>query len=261
MTRSWTAFTFDVDVDEGWNADHPSGVAPSVDRSQGLFDIRRGVPDVLEVLREKSTVATFFVPGRVAERFPDTVASIVAAGHELAVHGFTHRSPVGLSIDEERAEIEQALDALSPFGVPVRGYRSPSWAFSDATIDLLVEYGFTYSSNNMDDYRPYAIRDGLVEVPVHWMLDDAAHFWFAGSTWNKKISTNSEVREIWTDELRGISGRGGATVLTFHPQIIGRPGRIGLIDDLITAARDVGSTVTTCGEIADAHLARPERDD
>ena len=87
----------------------------------------------------------------------------------------------------------------------------------------------------MDDIRPYR-HDGfdIVELPVQWILDDAPHFWFDDvASWTKKISRPSEVREIWEEEFLGIHELGGLTVLTMHPQIIGRPGRLRMLDAFI----------------------------
>jgi hypothetical protein len=38
----------------------------------------------------------------------------------------------------------------------------------------------------------------IVELPVQWLLDDAAHWWFGPGEWVKKISTAAEVRSIWS---------------------------------------------------------------
>jgi peptidoglycan/xylan/chitin deacetylase (PgdA/CDA1 family) len=45
----------------------------------------------LGLLAARRTRATFFVLGRVAERHPDLVREIAAAGHELASHGYAHQ--------------------------------------------------------------------------------------------------------------------------------------------------------------------------
>ena len=104
----------------------------------------------------------------------------------------------------------------------------------------------------MDDVHPY-LHPGsnIVELPVHWSLDDAAHFWFSNASWDKKISTNSEVLEIWSAELLGIARLGGSCILTLHPQIIGRPGRLALLADFVQQAREISDLeILTCGEIA-----------
>ena len=120
---------------------------------------------------------TFFVPGRVAERHPGRVQEILAAGHEVGHHGYTHTSPAKMSRAEEEAELLRALEVLRGLGADPVGYRSPSWEFSSSTVELLGQHGFRYSSNYMDDLHPYRHPGtDLVELPIQWILDDAAHF-------------------------------------------------------------------------------------
>ena len=201
--------------------------------SQGTYGAKVAVPLILDVLARQEVSATFFVPGRVAERYPDRVREILAAGHEVAHHGYTHTSPADLSREAEEAELERGLEALRAVGADPVGYRSPAWEFSPNTIELLEAHGFAYSSNYMDDIRPYRHPGTeIVELPVQWILDDAPHFWFSGADWNRKIATVSEVREIWTGELDGIVKLGGSCIFTMHPQVIGRPHRIAFLEEI-----------------------------
>jgi peptidoglycan/xylan/chitin deacetylase (PgdA/CDA1 family) len=251
--RCAVAFTFDFDAEEAIVADDPANADRPGVLSQGTYGAKVAVPLILELLAARGVAATFFVPGRVAERHPHRVDEILAAGHELAHHGYTHTSPTSLSREEEDAELRKGLDVLRSFGAQVVGYRSPAWDFSAHTKELLDEHGFVYSSNFMDDLRPYRHDTGLIELPVQWTLDDAAHFWFDGASWDKKISTASEVREIWEGELRGYRRLGGAFVLTMHPQIIGRPYRLELLEGFIDHVRSHDDVwVATCREIAGA---------
>lgn len=226
-------FTFDVDADEVWLAEKPAASRHPVMTSQGTYEVRVGLPAVLSLLARHQVTATFFIPGRAATTHPSTIESVLEAGHEVAHHGYTHRTPAELSYDEEVEEIQRGLDALMTFGVRPTGYRAPSWDVSPQTLNIVAEHGLRYSSNLMDDIRPYAHHNGLVELPVHWTLDDAAHFWFAADTWTKKISTNDEVEQIMNAELAGTEELGGSVIYTFHPQIIGRPGRLTLLDRLL----------------------------
>jgi peptidoglycan/xylan/chitin deacetylase (PgdA/CDA1 family) len=245
------AFTFDFDAEEAIVADDPGNADRPGALSQGTYGAKVGVPLILELLAAKGITATFFVPGRVGERHPERVAEIVAAGHELAHHGYTHTSPTTLSRDEEEAEFVKGLDVLRSFGDEVIGYRSPAWDFSPHTKALLADHGFVYSSNFMDDLRPYRHDTGLVELPVQWTIDDAAHFWFDGDTWEKKISTAHEVRGIWEGELRGYRRLGGAFILTMHPQVIGRPYRLELLETFIDHVLGMPDLwVAPCREIA-----------
>lgn len=246
------AFTFDFDAESVWIAESPDNAERPVVLSQGTYGAKVGVPLILDLLAAHRLQATFFVPGVVAERYPNRVEQIVAAGHELAVHGYTHRSPSELPPDEEEEELSRALAVLRAFGPDVSGYRSPSWDFSPRTLALLDAYGFRYSSNYMDDLFPY-VHEGtsVVELPVQWLLDDAAHWWFGPADWTKKIATPSEVREIWEEELLGIRELGGCCVLTMHPQVVGRPSRLRFLDAFIEFVKGCeGVWIAPCSEIA-----------
>jgi peptidoglycan/xylan/chitin deacetylase (PgdA/CDA1 family) len=246
------ALTFDFDAEEVWIAEDPANERRPGVLSQGTYGAKVAVPLVLELLARRGLMATFFVPGRVAERHPQRVREIVAAGHEVGLHGHTHRDPSRLSRTEEEAEIVASRRALVELGADPAGYRSPSWDLSESTLDLLAAHGLSYSSNLMDDIRPYRHGNGLIELPVQWLLDDAPHFWFeARASWNKKISTPGEVLELWQAEFNGIRKLGALCVLTMHPQFIGRPSRLEMLDaflDSVTARGDVW--IATAGEVA-----------
>jgi len=251
--RCAASFTFDFDAEEVWIGENPDNAHKPGVLSQGTYGAKVAVPLILDLLEQHAVTATFFIPGRVAEAHPERVERIVAAGHEVAHHGYTHTSPANLSRDAEEEELVRAREILESFGCQVRGYRSPSWDFSPHTLDLLESHDFGYSSNYMDDLRPYR-HDGrrLIELPIQWILDDAAHWWFDGTaSWNKKISTTAEVRSIWSEEFLGIRELGGCSIFTMHPQIIGRPSRLAFLDEFmafVTRQNDVW--VTTCGAIA-----------
>jgi peptidoglycan/xylan/chitin deacetylase (PgdA/CDA1 family) len=254
------AFSFDFDAEEVWIGEDPANAGKPGVLSQGTYGAKIAVPLLLELLGRKELRATFFIPGRVAERHPDRVRAIVEAGHEIAHHGWTHRPPATLSREEEEAELVRGNEAIRRIsGRYARGYRSPSWDFSASTKELLEAHGFRYSSNLMDDLRPYRHAGSrLVEIPIQWVLDDAAHFWFDASTWDKKIATADEVRAIWEGEFRGYHRLGGAWVLTMHPQIMGRPYRLELLDQMIGFVKGHDDVwIATCGEVADWTASLP----
>jgi peptidoglycan/xylan/chitin deacetylase (PgdA/CDA1 family) len=238
-SESSFVFTFDFDAEEVWIGEDPSNATRPGVLSQGTYGAKVALELILRLLAAKDLPATFFVPGRVAERHPHKVGRILEEGHEVGVHGYTHRSPSDLSREEEAEELTKTLGILRGLGADPVGYRSPSWDFSENTLPLLAEAGLVYSSNMMDDIRAY-LHPGfdIIELPVQWILDDAPQFWFDDvSSWTKKISTPSEVREIWEQEFLGIHDLGGLTVLTMHPQIIGRPGRLRMLDAFIDFVR------------------------
>ena len=77
------------------------------------------------------------------------------------------------------------------------------------------------------------------------------YFWFSGAEWLRKISTPAEVRDIWTAELDGIVKLGGCCIITMHPQIIGRPHRLAMLDQFIADVRARDDVwIASCAEIA-----------
>ncbi|WP_103529121.1 polysaccharide deacetylase family protein [Streptomyces sp. SM12] len=252
--RSAACLTFDLDADEVWLAEQPSAARRPGLLSQGEYGPRVAVPLVLDLLRRYEVHATFFVPGRVAERYPHAVGSVLEAGHEIAHHGYTHRPPAALTAHEEEEELLRGLAALrATHGVTARGYRAPSWDVSAHTVELLHRHGLSYASNLMADIRPYRHPGtDVVELPVHWTLDDAAHFWFAQTSFSRTIATNEAAGAIWAAEAAGIDRLGGLCVHTFHPQVIGRPGRLELLERIVAAAaQDDAIWTATAWEIAD----------
>lgn len=249
--RFGASVSFDFDAEEVWIGEQPENAHRPGVLSQGAYGARVGVPLILDLLAEHGVRATFFVCGKDALRHPDAVRSIVAAGHEIGHHGHSHTSPTALDRDAERAELVDGLAVLRELGADVRGYRSPSWEFSPHTLDLLTEQGFEYSSNLLNDFRPYRhASHPLAEVPVSWILDDAPHFWFANDTWEKTIRSPREVWDVWQPEIDGIARLGGHVMLTYHPMLSGRPSRLGFIEQALTHLRDAGAWIGTVGEVA-----------
>jgi peptidoglycan/xylan/chitin deacetylase (PgdA/CDA1 family) len=248
--RSGFALSFDFDAEEVWIGSDPANADRPGVLSQGTYGAKRGIYLVLDLLERRDLRATFFVPGRVAERYPEQVSRIVDGGHELAHHGYTHTHPGRFGPGEEEADFRRAFDVLSGFGTPITGYRSPAFDFSPSTMDIMVAHGISYSSSLMDDIFPYRHSNGIVELPVQWILDDAPHFWFANSSWDKTIAAPSQVLEIWREETRGIHDLGGLTSLALHPQIVGRPSRIAMLDTYLQFVQDQGVHFGTCSEIA-----------
>jgi peptidoglycan/xylan/chitin deacetylase (PgdA/CDA1 family) len=84
------------------------------------------------------------------------------------------------------------------------------------------------------------------------MLDDWIHFGFAPGDWEKSIATPSAALEIWSKEFAGIHDWGGVFVVTMHPQIIGRPSRINMLDEFISFVKShEGVWIATCTEVTE----------
>jgi len=143
--------------------------------------VERNIDRILELFAEADAHATFFTLGWIAERYPDVVRRISAAGHEVASHGFEHRRASEQKRDEFLADIRLAKAVLEDIaGQEVHGYRAPSFSVGRANpwaFDCMSEAGYKYSSSiypiRHDHYGipdgprfAHQIRPGLLEVPV-----------------------------------------------------------------------------------------------
>jgi polysaccharide deacetylase family protein (PEP-CTERM system associated) len=175
---------FTVDVEEYFHALALSKAAPRSRWHALPSRVEQATGTILDLLAKHDTVATFFVVGWVAERFPGLVRRIAVAGHEIASHGYWHRTVTAFEPEEFREDLRHSRIILEQVtGRRVHGFRAPSfsivpgieWAF-----DVLLEEGFTWDSSLFPIRRPeygypdtpsdpYLIRregGAIVELPL-----------------------------------------------------------------------------------------------
>jgi peptidoglycan/xylan/chitin deacetylase (PgdA/CDA1 family) len=230
------SLTFDVDAESGWLGEDEAYATRLSTLSEARYGITRGVPRILQLLAKHDLKATFYVPGYTAELHPDAIKRIADEGHEIGHHGYLHLRSDGATEAKQREEIERGFEALAPIARPT-GYRSPSWELTPTTLDLLVEHGFAYDSSLMGDDRPYLLGRGLVELPVHWSLDDWPHLhWKPGR--GDAFTAPEAFLDTWLKEFDSALADGRHLTYTMHPEVIGRGHRIALIDRLIATVRE-----------------------
>jgi peptidoglycan-N-acetylglucosamine deacetylase len=214
-----------------------------------------GVPRIIQLLEEYALPATFFVPGLTAERYPQTLEQILAAGHEVGHHSYAHFSPFDQDEAGERADFERALATLEGFGVKPDGFRCPSWEPVWRTPALVAEYGLAYDSSLMDSDRPYLLETNageIVELPVHWSLDDWEQYaYLPRPPFKSPIESPQKVLDLWTSELDAMRRYDCLFVLTCHPFLSGRPHRVEILRALIEHALAAGDVeFVDCREAA-----------
>ena len=72
----------------------------------------RHTPRLLDALYERGVSATFFTTGKFVNINPQTAARIVAEGHEIGCHAFSHQLLTGLSADAIRRELANSSNAI-----------------------------------------------------------------------------------------------------------------------------------------------------
>jgi peptidoglycan-N-acetylglucosamine deacetylase len=208
--------------------------------SRGEFGAEVGVPRLLELFDQHDLRTTWCTPSHTLQTFPRQCAAIVDAGHEIAAHGCYHEQVPKLDPDEERRLLAlQVAEHERLVGRRPRGYRSPAWDFSDATLGLLEEFGFEWDSSLMgrdfEVYRPRPVvtvdrergnefgpPSRLIEIPVSWYLDDFPAL--ESLPRGGGLGSTDTLLARWKDHFDFAYGRvpGGVFALTVHPQTIAR---------------------------------------
>ena len=207
--------------------------------SQGQYGNRAAMPRILAMLARHGIPATFFVPAVVAMLYPEEQREVVAAGHEIGIHGWIHEFNGRLPPADERDLQMRAADTLERIaGVRPVGVRTPSWDFSRHTLAISREMGLLYDSSLMADDEPYELLEdgeptGIVELPVEWIRDDAVYFYMDRFSSLRPYTPPSAVLEIFKREFDGAYRERGLFLLTMHPHIIGHRSRLPLVEELV----------------------------
>jgi len=241
--RCAVMLTFDVDGPASWINRDPGVWNWPKTFSLGHYGPWRGLPRILDLLDQYNVKATFFVPGWIAESYPERFQEIDRAGHEIGHHGYMHELFATKSLDEQREIIQKSQDIFERLiGKRARGFRTPSGDFSPGTPELLLEMGFEYSSSMRGDDLPYrTVINGketdLIEIPAKWELDDFPQFGYnffpPMPKGQDRIASHQHTLENWIYEFDGYYRFGLCYVVMMHPQVIGKPGRIAMLERLL----------------------------
>jgi polysaccharide deacetylase family protein (PEP-CTERM system associated) len=171
-----------VDVEDYFQVEAFSGAIS--DRDWPLWESRveRNTDSLLDLFEFHNARATFFILGWVAQKFPTLVRKIANCGHEVACHGYYHRSILNQNPDEFRFDIRRAKSLLEDIaGEMVDGYRAPTYSITSQTLwalEILIEEGFRYDSSifpvHHDRYGiPHAGRFPYI---IHCLSGDILEF-------------------------------------------------------------------------------------
>lgn len=150
-TRSTIKNALTIDVEDYF---HVAALAESIPTSK--WDslecrVEKNTDKLLALFASKNVNATFFTLGWVAERYPNIVKKIAAAGHEVASHGYSHQLIYNQSPDVFKEETHKSKVILEDIiQQDVIGYRAASYSITEKSkwaLDILCELGFKYDSS------------------------------------------------------------------------------------------------------------------
>jgi peptidoglycan/xylan/chitin deacetylase (PgdA/CDA1 family) len=141
----------------------------------------QGTPSVLAVLATEGVAATFFMTGEQIRDNPAIAREVVAAGHEVGVHGDRHRNLLRVGPRALRHDLDRAAQTIGEVtGVAPTHYRPPYGVLNAMALALCAQRGWE---------------------PVLWTR------W--GRDWRARATAESIVREI-------TNGLAGGDVLLLH---------------------------------------------
>jgi peptidoglycan/xylan/chitin deacetylase (PgdA/CDA1 family) len=199
------------------------------------YGTRVGFYRLLDALAKANVVASVAVNGVIAERYPQIIADILAAGHEIIAHSTDMNGTIATGLDEadERALIQQSLDALEKAsGARPRGWLSIARSQSWNTVRLLKEAGLDYCCDWVNDELPWRFNNGLINLPLNHELSDRQIITVQQHSAESYAQQMTDAFE-WLSREAKQSGGGRLLPLNVTPYILGLPYRIEAFERLI----------------------------
>jgi peptidoglycan/xylan/chitin deacetylase (PgdA/CDA1 family) len=201
-----------------------AGVLDLQARSWADYGPKVGAWRILDILAAAGLRAVFYVSGVLAERHPDVVKAIAAAGHVIAAHGWSqHVIPATQSRADEECDLARCLATLNQTGgARPQGWLSPRCTPSADTTELLSAAGLTWHADFFDSDLPYRIdtKSGPVTaVPFTMEVNDMPLYVRYGSEPEAFTRILGKLVENW----RELGDRPGCLDITVHAHVFGRP--------------------------------------
>lgn len=258
--RCAVCFSFDFDAESLLHLYYPQDSTRRISLSSSLrYGARVAVPRIARIWKHFGMRQTVFVPGWCIETYPAAIEALLEDGHELGHHGWLHERPNQLAAADERKILELGIAAIEKVtGKPPIGYRCPSGAFSEHTLDLLIEHGFTYDASLPGDDVPYLLegaRGRLLELPSDHPLDDWPQY-VNLKEFNMGMTIQSPARamDVFRAEFDAAWNHGGLWAAIWHPFVSGRLARAEAMVELIEHMQAKGGVwFATLAEMA-AHI-------
>lgn len=188
--------------------------------------------NLLNLLEQSGSRATFFVLGYVAEKYPELIRLIHHMGHEIAYHGWDHELVYNLSKSDFRQILRKGIRCIeSLVNQRVVGFRAPQWSINDRSVwalEILAEEGFVYDSS----MAPLRIIGNESYPRNPWQVNTATgHLWElppltlktpfgrypAGGSWGLRCLPYPLIKQ----RVQKLNERRTPALFYFHPREFG----------------------------------------
>ncbi|MDD5012027.1 MAG: polysaccharide deacetylase family protein [Candidatus Nanoarchaeia archaeon] len=191
--------------------------------------IVESVNRIKRILNAHNTKATFFVTGKIMEKYPNIIKDLSQNGHEIASHGYSHTMLNELGRDDFEKEMELSREMIKKItGENPRGFRAPSWSISKDEFwayKILDNLGFKYSSSlfpvNMGLYgsskfpvlpfKPLE-NSNLIEIPISPFEVANTRIPFSGGVYFRILP-----KKLISFFMKKMNERGKSVFLYLHP--------------------------------------------
>ncbi|KAL4911702.1 hypothetical protein BDW62DRAFT_215592 [Aspergillus aurantiobrunneus] len=154
LKRVFVTYGVDVDAVAGWLGSYGGEDSPN-DISRRELTGTIGTRRLLKLFDKYKISTTWFIPGHSLETFPEYMAAVRDAGHEIGLHGYSHENPTDMTVEQQRDVLDKTYRILTEFaGEPPRGIVAP--CKKAETWMKLLEHG---------------LQTGLVEIPSNWYIN------------------------------------------------------------------------------------------
>ncbi|WP_011580142.1 MULTISPECIES: polysaccharide deacetylase family protein [Chelativorans] len=206
-----------------------SGTVDHAAKAWSTYGGRVGVWRLNRLLTKHGIRGTFFTNGRCAELYPDAVRQLVASGHDLAAHSYTHDSILAyMSLDEQREMIRRSVGLLEDCtGRKVKGWGSPAVAFTPETAGFLAQQGLSWTCDITYVDLPIRIRTAYGDIAGVPTTDFSDNRVLKANTW--------DLADVYKGMMNYLRENEPMSMLTMviHCQFGGRPLVSAVIDEIL----------------------------
>jgi peptidoglycan/xylan/chitin deacetylase (PgdA/CDA1 family) len=227
--------------------------------NEGIYEVKRrldGVPDlcldshfeygaragwwrIMDAFDAHGAKATVSACGRAVERTPELARDAVARGHEVSAHGWRWESHAGMGETEERDRIARTVAAIATAtGRRPVGWHTRSAASLNTRRLLMEEGGFLYDSDAYNDDLPYIVGEpDRPHVVLPYAFDTNDMQFHNTNRFARAADFSGYVLDAFDRLYREGIHVPKMMSIGLHLRIIGRPGRIGALDQILAAMR------------------------